>query len=479
MRLRQVQARPLQGHRLRALRRRGHQVLGSPRAHGPHRARRARHPHLVLQGRPVAPRVPPRHGAEGPREGHLLRRVHGDLGRRGGAPPRPPDPRGQPAPRDQERRRPPRRPRRDASGEAGGGARGPGGRGCQGRPEEEGQGCRREGDGIHPQERRRPGRQARADVGRVPGPLRRPAQAGGRRLPGAAGPLRPVLRGLHGRRVDPASPPGVRPAGRGREPAPADLRGQGPAQDPCDQAPEGRQLVPADRHVPGIHGPRRRPGDPAGAAPDGPARRWPFRDERPERPVPPSDQPQQPPPSPDRPRCPRDHRQQREAHAAGGRRRPVRQRPPRSPRHGYRQPCSEVPQRHAEGQAGSLPPEPARQARGLLGPFGHHRRPAAEAAPVRSAQADGARALQAVRDQAPDRPGSRPEHQGGQASGRAHARASLGRARGDHPRAPRAAQPRAYAPPPRHPGVRAAARRGQGHPAAPARLRGVQRRLRR
>ena len=37
-------------------------------------------------------------------------------------------------------------------------------------------------------------------------------------------------------------------AGRVREPAPADLRGQGPAQDPRDQAPEGRQLVPADRH---------------------------------------------------------------------------------------------------------------------------------------------------------------------------------------------------------------------------------------
>ena len=30
VRLRQVQARPLQGHRLRALRRRGHQVLGAP-----------------------------------------------------------------------------------------------------------------------------------------------------------------------------------------------------------------------------------------------------------------------------------------------------------------------------------------------------------------------------------------------------------------------------------------------------------------
>ena len=43
------------------------------------------HPHLVLQGCSVASRLPARHGAEGPREGHLLRRLHGDLGRRGGA----------------------------------------------------------------------------------------------------------------------------------------------------------------------------------------------------------------------------------------------------------------------------------------------------------------------------------------------------------------------------------------------------------
>ena len=33
------------------------------------------------------------------------------------------------------------------------------------------------------------------------------------------------------------------------------------------------------------------------------------------------------------------------------------------------------PQRHAQGQAGPLPPEPARQARRLLGPLGHRRRP--------------------------------------------------------------------------------------------------------
>ena len=57
--------------------------------------------------------------------------------------------------------------------------------------------------------------------------------------------------------------------------------------------------------------------------------------------------------------------------------------------------------------------------------------------------------------------------------------AGLGRARGDHPRAPRAAEPRTDPAPPGHPGLRASARRGQGHPAAPARLCRVQRRLRR
>ena len=51
--------------------------------------------------------------------------------------------------------------------------------------------------------------------------------------------------------------------------------------------------------------------------------------------------------------------------------------------------------------------------------------------------------------------------------------------RRDHPRSPGAAQPRADAAPPGHPGVRAGAGRRQGHSYSPARLRGVQRRLRR
>ena len=71
--LRQVQARPLQGHHLRALRRRGHPPEGAARAHGSHRPGRARLAHLVLQGCPEPHRLPARHRAEGAREGPLLR----------------------------------------------------------------------------------------------------------------------------------------------------------------------------------------------------------------------------------------------------------------------------------------------------------------------------------------------------------------------------------------------------------------------
>ena len=73
--LRQVQARPLQGHHLRALRRRGDAPEGAPRAHGSHRPGRARLAHLVLQGRPEPDRLPARHRAARAREGPVLRRL--------------------------------------------------------------------------------------------------------------------------------------------------------------------------------------------------------------------------------------------------------------------------------------------------------------------------------------------------------------------------------------------------------------------
>ena len=113
---------------------------------------------------------------------------------------------------------------------------------------------------------------------------------------------------------------------------------QGPEAGPRGQAPEGRRRVHPVRQPPGADGARGRPGHPAGAAPDGPARRRPVRHVGPQRPLPPRHQPQQPPQAAARPRRAGDHRQQREADAAGGRRRAVRQRPPRPARHGPGQP---------------------------------------------------------------------------------------------------------------------------------------------
>ena len=75
MLLRQVQARPLQGHHLRALRRRGDAPEGAPRADGSHRPRRAGLAHLVLQGRAEPHRLPARHRPARAREGALLRRL--------------------------------------------------------------------------------------------------------------------------------------------------------------------------------------------------------------------------------------------------------------------------------------------------------------------------------------------------------------------------------------------------------------------
>ena len=273
--------------------------------------------------------------------------------------------------------------------------------------------------------------------------------------------------------------PGIVPRPRARRPRGPGQERQGPEAGPRGQAPEGPLGLPALGQQARDDGPRGRAGHPAGAAPDGPARRRPLRDVRPQRPLPPRHQPQQPPQAAARPRRAGDHRQQREADAAGGRRRAVRQRPPRPARHGPGQPAAEVAERHAQGQAGPLPPEPARQARGLLGPLGHRVRPVAEAAPVRAAEAHGARAVQAVHHGPARRAQGGAEHQGGQEDGRLDDPAGLGRARAGHPRAPGAPQPRADAPPPGHPGVRAGARRGQGHPGPPARLPRVQRRLRR
>ena len=167
-------------------------------------------------------------------------------------------------------------------------------------------------------------------------------------LPRAQGPLRlPVRLGRvlprrHGRRVRARPARAGRPRGRGRGARGDDQHLQGPEAGPRGQAAQGRRRLPQVRQQAGLDDPRRGAGDPAGAAPDGPARRRPLRDLRPQRPLPAGDQPQQPPQAPARPRRARDHRQQREADAAGGRRRAVRQRPPRPARHRAGQPPAEV-----------------------------------------------------------------------------------------------------------------------------------------
>ena len=260
-----------------------------------------------------------------------------------------------------------------------------------------------------------------------------------------------------------------------------DARGhqRGEAQEDR-QAPQGHRGVPRERQPPRVDDAHGHPGAPAGSAPARPARRRPLRDvsdlndlyrrvinrnnrlkrllelNAPEIII------------------RNERRMLQEAVDAlfdNGRRGKTITGPNKRP--------LKSPQRHAQGQAGPLPSEPARQARRLLGPFGHRRRPRAQAAPVRSAEEDGARAVQAVHLQQARRARLRQHHQVCEEDGGEGAPRGLGHPRGGHQRAPGAPEPRADAPPPRHPGVRAGPHRGQGHPAAPARLRGVQRRLRR
>ena len=105
--------------------------------------------------------------------------------------------------------------------------------------------------------------------------------------------------------------------------------------------------------------------------------------------------------------------------------------------------------------------------------------PEAEDLPVRPAQGDGHRALPPLRDEKAGggRPGQ--QHQvrqedGGQGQGR-----GVGRPGVCHQGPPRHAQPRPHPAPPGHPGLRARARGGPRHQAAPPGVYRLQRRLRR
>ena len=146
---------------------------------------------------------------------------------------------------------------------------------------------------------------------------------------------------------------------------------------------------------------------------------------------------------------------------------------------GLVEPAAQVADRHDQGQAGPVPREPAGQARRLLGPVGHRRRPGPQAAPVRPAQEDRAGAVPAVHHPPAQGAGPRRHDQVGQEDARAAERGGVGHPRGGHPQPPGAPQPGPDPAPHGHPGVRAGARRGQRDPDPPAGLQGVQRRLRR
>ena len=109
------------------------------------------------------------------------------------------------------------------------------------------------------------GRQRRADLPRAEGPVRVLVR------------LRRLLPRRDGRGVDPRAAQGPRPERRGRFAPRDDPHVQGPEAGAGDQAAEGRQRLHQVREQAGVDGPRRGTGDPAGAPPDGAARRWPLR----------------------------------------------------------------------------------------------------------------------------------------------------------------------------------------------------------
>src|ERR1700720_4252902 len=89
----------------------------------------------------------------------------------------------------------------------------------------------------------------------------------------------------------------------------------------------------------------------------------PLRHVGPERSLSPRHQPEQPVEEADGAEGARRHHPQRKAHAPGSGGRAVRQRPARPRAARREQPAAQIAVRHAQGQAGALPPEPARQAR--------------------------------------------------------------------------------------------------------------------
>ncbi|MPM71385.1 hypothetical protein SDC9_118350 [bioreactor metagenome] len=220
-------------------------------------------------------------------------------------------------------------------------------------------------------------------------------------------------------------------------------------------------------------------GDSAGFASAGAAGRRPLCDFGFERSLPPGDQPQQPVEESVEPAYSGSDHPQRKTHASGSGRRTARQRPPRPRRDRRGQPVAEKPLRHAQRQTGSVPPEPAGEARGLFRPFGDRGRAGAQAQSVRLAQEDGNDSVRTVHHPPSQEPRPRPYRARRQEDDRARRTGGLGYPRRGDQGPSGDAQPRADAAPPQHSGVRPGADRrfGAAHPSAG--LYGVQRRLRR
>ncbi len=228
-----------------------------------------------------------------------------------------------------------------------------------------------------------------------------------------------------------------------------------------------------------MDGARRAAGDSAGFAPAGSAGRRPVRDLRSERSLSPRHQPEQPVEKPASAQDAGRHHPQRKAHAAGSGRCVVRQRPSWPRRHRRRQSPAEIAQRHAQGQGRAFPPEPARQARRLLGPFGHRHRAGTETASMRFAEENGARSVRAVHHSPAEGTGLRPHGPLRQEDDRTADAGSLGHSRRGHARTSGVAQPRADLAPSFDPGVRADADRRRSDSHSSAGLHRLQRGLRR
>ena len=237
-------------------------------------------PHLVLQGRSLADRLPDRHGSEGAREGPLLRGLDRHLDRRGGADQGPRQARegsqeghrrlhgregaAHPGARTSRssaasRGSRPRATRRSSTTRTSSGPRASGSTRRSSTPPsstkliEGDQEGARVGDLRHrglPRRRDRAHGRGLADLHRDEGQGRHQRRG---RLPRAQGPLRlPVRLGRvlprrHGRGVDPRPARAGRARGRDRGARADDQHLQGPEAGPCGEAAQGRLVVPATR----------------------------------------------------------------------------------------------------------------------------------------------------------------------------------------------------------------------------------------